>query len=285
MIDMQDNLMPAERRYGLDVTVVVRRALKDAYARGEKAERERVKKNDRSSAKWLFAKLVDPIIKDRLTPREDQLLRFRFLEGATLEETGKKFGVTRERVRQVEARILAKIAELPKYIYEEGRASMLNELKGAQTDAHVLKILENKVKEQYTPIEVLHLSPRTLNALINGNLGSVEQLCSCTVDQIAVLRGIGVHAIEEIIDALAKSGRILKQVEEMQRNELGKYGFSLGTEQKLLSADIRSIDEITPLSLEELSAKIGGQNALEVQKKIFDVEKWHLRNPNPPNPR
>jgi RNA polymerase primary sigma factor len=48
-----------------------------------------------------------------LTPREQKILRMRFgLEdgrGHTLEEVGQEFGVTRERIRQIEAKALAKL--------------------------------------------------------------------------------------------------------------------------------------------------------------------------------
>ncbi len=49
----------------------------------------------------------------KLTPREMQIfeLRFGITDGQarTLEETGKLFGVTRERIRQIEAHILDKM--------------------------------------------------------------------------------------------------------------------------------------------------------------------------------
>jgi len=49
---------------------------------------------------------------DSLTPREAEVLRLRFGlgngDGQTLEEVGKKIGVTRERVRQIEAKALRK---------------------------------------------------------------------------------------------------------------------------------------------------------------------------------
>ena len=48
-----------------------------------------------------------------LTDREKQVLRFRFgLEDGhpyTLEEVGRRFGVTRERIRQIEAKALRKL--------------------------------------------------------------------------------------------------------------------------------------------------------------------------------
>jgi len=50
-----------------------------------------------------------------LTPREEQILRMRFGIGRksdyTLEETGKQFAVTRERIRQIEAKALQKLRQ------------------------------------------------------------------------------------------------------------------------------------------------------------------------------
>jgi RNA polymerase primary sigma factor len=50
---------------------------------------------------------------DDLSDRERQVVRLRFgLEDGqvrTLEEVGKEFGVTRERIRQIESKVLAKL--------------------------------------------------------------------------------------------------------------------------------------------------------------------------------
>jgi len=51
-----------------------------------------------------------------LTPREERILRMRFGFGMpdhTLEQVGKTFGVTRERIRQIEAKALQKLSDLP----------------------------------------------------------------------------------------------------------------------------------------------------------------------------
>ncbi len=61
-------------------------------------------------------------------------------------------------------------------------------------------------KESYTPIEILNLSPRTLNALINGNIGSVEEVLKCTPSQLEGMRGFGKKAMTELVEALVKHG-------------------------------------------------------------------------------
>ncbi|MFH0927930.1 MAG: sigma-70 family RNA polymerase sigma factor [bacterium] len=67
---------------------------------------------DRASALQLLKDYVRDVIKD-LSPREVKILEMRFglIDGVshTLEEVGKEFDVTRERIRQIEAKALEKI--------------------------------------------------------------------------------------------------------------------------------------------------------------------------------
>ncbi|HVM90352.1 MAG TPA: sigma-70 family RNA polymerase sigma factor [Verrucomicrobiae bacterium] len=69
---------------------------------------------DRAAALQLLKDYVNEIVKD-LNPREQKILEMRFglVDGVshTLEEVGKEFDVTRERIRQIEAKALEKIQQ------------------------------------------------------------------------------------------------------------------------------------------------------------------------------
>lgn len=73
------------------------------------------------------------------------------------------------------------------------------------------KMDKKPVQESYTPIEICNLSPRTLNALINGGIGSIEQLVQCTESKLTNLRGFGAKALKEVRDALGTRGLTLKE--------------------------------------------------------------------------
>ncbi|EKE27217.1 MAG: DNA-directed RNA polymerase subunit alpha [uncultured bacterium (gcode 4)] len=61
-------------------------------------------------------------------------------------------------------------------------------------------------KETYTPIEIMGLSPRTLNALVNGDILSIEQLTKCTEAKLSSIKGFGKKAMTEVRDALKERG-------------------------------------------------------------------------------
>ncbi len=69
---------------------------------------------DKAAARQLLRDYVNEAMRD-LTPREQKILEMRFgLEDGvshTLEEVGREFDVTRERIRQIEAKALEKIQQ------------------------------------------------------------------------------------------------------------------------------------------------------------------------------
>jgi RNA polymerase primary sigma factor len=79
---------------------------------GDFIEDERAEAPADAATKHLLAGLVDSALHE-LTERERDVVRMRFGLGYdrpyTLEEVGRAFGVTRERIRQIEAKTLAKL--------------------------------------------------------------------------------------------------------------------------------------------------------------------------------
>lgn len=84
----------------------------------------------------------------------------------------------------------------------------------SSVDSAKKELTEESVQESYTPIEVLNLSPRTLNALINGEIGSIEELIRCSSAKLENLRGFGKKAMDEVRDILATRGLSLIEDEE-----------------------------------------------------------------------
>ena len=58
----------------------------------------------------------------------------------------------------------------------------------------------------FTPIDILGLSQRTLNALVNGGITSVEQLLATPMSQLTQLRGFGQKAKTELDQVLVERG-------------------------------------------------------------------------------
>lgn len=68
------------------------------------------------------------------------------------------------------------------------------------------EVQEELEKETYTPIEIMGLSPRTLNALINGDILSIEKLTKCTETKLSSIKWFGKKAMTEIRASLAERG-------------------------------------------------------------------------------
>lgn len=75
---------------------------------------DKILSSDQETARKILADHFNEILQD-LSPKEQKILQMRFglVDGVvhTLEEVGKEFGVTRERIRQIEAKSLDKIRE------------------------------------------------------------------------------------------------------------------------------------------------------------------------------
>ncbi len=53
-------------------------------------------------------------------------------------------------------------------------------------------------QKQFYPVELLGLSNRSLNALINNNIGDIDILHTLTLSDLRFLKGMGIKSIKEI---------------------------------------------------------------------------------------
>lgn len=161
-----------------------------------------------------------------LTEREEEVLRYRFEQGLSLMEVGKIYDITRERIRQIEAKALRKLrhparadmllmvskqsfVELEQkykklgheyYILSEAYA----ELKGM--DAENVPMAARAVLNADKPIEELGLSVRPYNVLNRAGCKTVKDIIKFTIDKLRNLRNMGIHSEAEILEKLHQCG-------------------------------------------------------------------------------
>lgn len=86
------------------------------------------------------------------------------------------------------------------------------------------ELAESKAKETtFTPIDILGLSQRTLNALVNGGITSVEELLGTPMSQLSQFRGFGQKAKTELEQVLQERGYTPQldpnKISQLQKNE------------------------------------------------------------------
>ena len=166
-------------------------------------------------------RLRDWITKSDLTEREKYVLIQRIFNEKTLVEVGKEAGVTRERIRQVEAKAYRKLRH-PMYINtfkddlrELSDSDVFHSYRRAFYDS--LFDEEEARKETYAPfetaieeqearcqnntfIEELELSVRTYNVLKRSNINTLKDLSKYSIADLRGLRNMGEKGIDEIIE-------------------------------------------------------------------------------------
>ena len=183
---------------------------------------------DYSNALINFEEAVEAYSEDYpslLSDRDIKTLKYR-MNGATLEETGKHFGVTRERIRQYEMRIIKKICSnqaLCVYIFLgadtarkqislkaqaakkgtefEVKMKELEEcIKAAQAliDKFQYKLPDISKEAETISLENLNFTVRTYNILRRSNIRTLSDLLKLSSHDIFCMRNMGRKSAREI---------------------------------------------------------------------------------------
>jgi hypothetical protein len=180
-----------------------------------------------------------------LTSREQTVLLARFKEKRTLEEIGKEFDITRERVRQIERKAICKLNKVRKIFYtdfdeylafEKEHISKTEQLK--QTIVELDKLIDKanylihnddttirEIKEfldltyeqrqevllKLSGIEDLDLSIRSYNCLRRAGIETIEELTRKTIEELMKIRNLGRKSLKEIRKKLEELGIELRE--------------------------------------------------------------------------
>ena len=170
-----------------------------------------------------------------LLDRERQILKYRFEDLMTYEEIGKLYSVTRERIRQMEARALRKLRSPQRLKYlkcgvsgvmEMNREEYLNRVMDIENrlielcklnEAKADEVIHDvKLREKYKgePIENCDFSVRTYNCLKRRGVDSLSKLSRLSYDEITKIRNLGRKSVEEIIYKLREYGYDVEHLEK-----------------------------------------------------------------------
>lgn len=170
-----------------------------------------------------------------LTLMEQQVIEMRYKRCLNLEEIGRKFEVTRERIRQIEAKAIRKLKR-PQYkeyllvgkeilseykSLKEQYKELIEELKHniflTKYSIEELKTLVipdevfTTIAETDIPIERLELSVRNFNCLKRRGINTIFDLVNMTEKDLMKVRNMGSKSCKEIILKLQEFGLNLKE--------------------------------------------------------------------------
>ena len=171
-------------------------------------------------------------LKKTLPPREERVIEAYFKEGLTFEKIAKEFGVTRERIRQIEAKAIKRLSHPTRVNVLIMNIENLNEKdslkeKIEQEILYLRKKLWNitnnsevfveESREELLldiDIEIIDLSLRSYNCLKRAEINTIRDLTKMSVNDLLKVRNLGKKCVEEIQNKLNEMGYHLKDQEE-----------------------------------------------------------------------
>ena len=187
--------------------------------------------------------LIEEVMKNCLSERENKILQMRYEWGMSLEETGKECGVTRERIRQVEAKAIRKlrfqhhkgtIMCVPKAEWRKAQ----NEAEHYKAQAEYLQseldkirnITPEQIKEAdkgtllETTINELDMSVRSYNCCKRAGINTLGDLCGKTYTEMTRVRNLGKRSLQEIESKLNEYGLRFRPEENHETDCCSKQG-------------------------------------------------------------
>lgn len=163
-----------------------------------------------------------------LSDREQKVLELRYRNGMNLEQTGHQFNVTRERVRQIEAKAIRKLRHPSRskhwYLDTIHKAFEID-AERARLERENEELLERLAKYEELPVKEetprslvdicdMDLSVRSYNCLKRAGINYVDDLKKYTVEQLMCVRNLGRKSMMEVIEKAKEFGVFVKWEDE-----------------------------------------------------------------------
>lgn len=154
-----------------------------------------------------------------LTDREQKVLELRFIHDMTYGQCGHRFNVTRERIRQIEAKALRKLRH-PRFAKhylldtlnkafeidaERARLERENMMLREKLEKHE-SIPKPKVEPKKIDIAYMELSVRSYNCLKRAGFNFVDDLDGKTVSDLKKVRDLGMKSLREVVEKAREFG-------------------------------------------------------------------------------
>lgn len=153
---------------------------------------------------------------DRLDDVQKKVIDLRFKEAWTLKEVGAEIGVSKERVRQIEAKTL-RILRNPCFLSKlrlvnyTGLKDFIS--RHFEESNKFLNEIAKQIKSidyDHYYIEQINFSTRTYNCLRRAGILTVKQLSQMSEDDLAHVRNLGKKCVKEIKERMEEIGVHMK---------------------------------------------------------------------------
>lgn len=168
-----------------------------------------------------------------LSEREREVIRLRFQKKMTLEQCGKEHGITRERIRQIEAKAIRKLrhpsrvnmikavpltevqAQHSEYLKLSQAYELLSKAvevcTAKRADPGVVVPMAELAVHLQTPIKELGLSVRSYNSLRRAGKDTLRDIVEMTETDLSKIRNLGRKSAMEVKEKIASHGLTLKE--------------------------------------------------------------------------
>lgn len=154
-----------------------------------------------------------------LTDREQMVLEMRFVHGMFLGQCGKHLNVSRERIRQIEAKAIRKLRNprfAKHYLLDTLDKAFEIDAERARLERENMMLREKLEKYENIPkpkaeprkidIDDMELSVRSYNCLRRAGFNFVDDLDGKTVEDLKRVRNLGMKSLREVVEKAKQFG-------------------------------------------------------------------------------